>query len=130
MTRPPFSARAPSNMLPKWPRWNLDEDAPLTEERDFTRDETFDAGGPCVQTRGEGITEVGAWRTTCRRRAHAAGRSGMRRRRRRTRPRAFAGRRSSRPRAWLPPTLPRRRRLENDRPRTRKGLYRCPRSAV
>ena len=49
-----------------------DDDAPLTEERDFTRDETFDAGGPCVQTRGEGITEVGAWRTTVPATRHAA----------------------------------------------------------
>ena len=48
------------------------EDAPLTEERDFSRDETFDAGGPCVQTRGEGITEVGAWRTTVPATRHAA----------------------------------------------------------
>ena len=35
-----------------------------TYERDFTRDETYDAGGPCVQTRGEGIMEASAFRTT------------------------------------------------------------------
>ena len=48
-----------------------DDDAPLTEERDF-EDETYNAGGPCVQTRGEGITEVGAWRTTVPATRHAA----------------------------------------------------------
>ena len=69
-----------------------DDDAPLTEERDFTRDETYPRGRPASRRAGRGHHGGGRLADdTCRRRATRP-RSRMRRRRRRTRPRGFADR--------------------------------------